>query len=413
MRIKKIILIFLLIFTCGIFGGEFDYGGYVKNFNTIVYPPQMDDLLSEMTGQSNYRLNLKISYSLKEYFIIKTSYDLKFSLKDQGIQIMDSFIGNESGNSYRVDDINRRISPGDYDGYGYAIFQNLDRAFVGLYTFADFEIGRQPIAWGSARVVSPTDVITPFSYDALDTEERPGVDAIRARIPLGMMSEIDMGYIPGKDFDFDKSAAYFRGKSYIFQTDISLIGVEFQRNLLMGMSLSRAIFQAGSWLELAWTEPNAFVEEDTSNEDTYLSLSAGLDYSFSGESYGFLEYHYNGVGENEPGAYFHNLEKTAFLSGAVYLNAHHYLIAGGNYMITPLFAGGGQSFFNLNDGSILLAPYFEYNFAQDVYISTGGYLGLGKGIDNDIEGGISYSNMIKSEFGAYPDMWFLSFRIYF
>ncbi|MBN2105171.1 bifunctional alpha,alpha-trehalose-phosphate synthase (UDP-forming)/trehalose-phosphatase [bacterium] len=54
--------------------------------------------------------------------------------------------------------------------------------------------GRQDIVWGSARTVNPMDVIAPFSFGSLDTEDRRGVDAIRLRIPVGCMGEIDFRF---------------------------------------------------------------------------------------------------------------------------------------------------------------------------------------------------------------------------
>ena len=54
----------------------------------------------------------------------------------------------------------------------------------------------QAIAWGSAFVINPTDVIAPYVYNALDQEERYGVDALRVRVPTGALSETDLGYVP-------------------------------------------------------------------------------------------------------------------------------------------------------------------------------------------------------------------------
>ena len=77
-------------------------------------------------------------------------------------------------------------------------YQNLDRAFL---TFSppsgDIYIGRQAIAFGAADVVNPTDVLAPYGFDSLDTENRPGVDALRYRIPFGGMGELDFGVVCG------------------------------------------------------------------------------------------------------------------------------------------------------------------------------------------------------------------------
>ena len=113
---------------------------------------------------------------------------------------------------YRAVDFDSRIYPTNDESVGsVGIYHNLDRAAIQFSTdFADFSIGRDAIAWGSARIVNPTDIIAPYSYDQLDTEDRVGVDAIRVRIPIGVMGEIDTGYIFGNKFSFDKSAVFLR-----------------------------------------------------------------------------------------------------------------------------------------------------------------------------------------------------------
>jgi hypothetical protein len=50
----------------------------------------------------------------------------------------------------------------------------------------------------------------------------------------------------------------------------------------------------------------------------------------------------------------------------------------------------------------------EYNFAQDIYLSAGGFIGIGKRPETEDE-----ETQFRSEFGGYPTLFFSSFRIYF
>ena len=63
------------------------------------------------------------------------------------------------------------------------------------------------------------------------------------------MGEIDTGYIFGSDFDFDKSAVFLRTQLNAVETDFSVLLLEFQKDLLVGLDIARGIGGAGFWLE--------------------------------------------------------------------------------------------------------------------------------------------------------------------
>jgi hypothetical protein len=285
------------------------------------------------------------------------------------------------------------------------ILQNLDRlAFTFRIPFADFYIGRQSIAWGSARVINPTDVIAPFTFDELDKEERIGVDAVRLRVPLGMMGEFDTGYVLGKDAKFENSAFFTRLKLYQYRNDISLLLLGFRENFLAGFDLARSIGGAGSWLEMAYVWTDLLKNSGDKISQNYFRASLGMDYSLTSQSYAFIEYHYNGAGESKAENYLKNYTKIAYQEGSVYLLSKHYLTPGMSYQITPLVTGTAQILANLTDPSVYLALDCEYNIAQNIYLSAGAFVGIG----SDAE-----SLQYTSEFGGYPQTYYLSFRIYY
>ena len=63
--------------------------------------------------------------------------------------------------------------------------------------------------------------------------------------------------------------------------------------------------------------------------------------------------------------------------------------------------------FNLSDLSIWVGPQVEYNIAEDIYLSAGGFLSIGKPLEN------GETPEFQSEFGSYPSVVFSSFRAYF
>ena len=404
---KTLTLIICLVTTllAGIADAEFQVGGYYKNFSTVFNSPFPD---APMTGIVVNRLRLNLSHTLTDTVSFAVAYDFTPRVQDPLLFSESPFAVGVASSRYRVVDFDARIYPSTDAAVGsVGIYHNLDRAAVQFSTdFADFSIGRDAIAWGSARIVNPTDIIAPYTYDQLDTEDRVGVDAVRVRIPVGVMGEVDTGYIFGNNFDVDKSAVFLRSQLNAAETDFSILLLEFQKDLLIGLDIARGIGGAGFWLESAYVLVEPF-DDAPDVSDNYLRTSVGLDYSFGGETYGFIEYHFNGAGARQPENYIANLTQSAYTRGGVYLLGRHYLAPGFTHQLTPLVSFSGQMLFNLSDPSVWVAPQVAYNIAEDIHLSIGGFVSIGKRLKN------GESTEFQSEFGSYPNLFFSSFRVYF
>ena len=404
---KMLALIIYLMTTpfAGIADAGFQVGGYYKNFSTVFNSPLPD---APMTGIVVNRLRLNLSYAPADTLSFAFAYDFTPRVQDPLLFSQSPIAVSTASSNYRVADFDSPLYPSEDEPSGsVGIYHNLDRASIQFSTdFADFSIGRDAIAWGSARIINPTDVIAPYTYDQLDTEDRVGVDAVRVRIPVGVMGEVDTGYIFGNNFDFDKSAIFIRTQLNAAETDFSILLLEFQRDLLVGLDVARGIGGAGFWLESAYVFIKPFNDEPNAS-DNYLRTSVGLDYSFGGETYAFIEYHFNGAGARKPENYLTNLDTPAYTRGGVYLLGRHYLAPGFTRQLTPLISFSGQLLFNLSDPSTWVAPQVTYNIAEDIHLSVGGFVSIGKRPKN------GESAEFQSEFGSYPNLFFSSFRVYF
>ena len=423
-----IVFIMIIGFSVHLMPGDtISISGYYKLFFTAFKMPQIkgvEPLVEEPPlGSVNNRLRLKLTLTPSKWFNFFAAYDFSPRIQDPDLFTEDIFFASIDSFTYRMDDFSTRLYPGAGKAVSsFGIFHNLDRFFVTIKTRkADIFVGRQAIAWGSAHVFNPTDIIEPFTFNELDTEERRGVDAIRIRIPLGMMDELDMGYVIGKDFKFENSAFYLRGKTYILKTDLSMLLLGFQENLLIGLDVTRAIGGAGFWCEAAYVitdffdknkDKNLYSIEEKYNKN-YFRASIGMDYNFSSKLYGFFEYHFNSAGKKKPGDYTYIFYSTAFNEGAVYLMAQHYLNLAVTYQVTPLIPFTSLLIFNVSDASLTFSPTIEYNIKEDIYIAAGAYLGVGKRPEVCDVCNPDPSFRFNSEFGSYPNMVFTSFRIYF
>lgn len=415
-QMRKILAFITCLITTSLIGtanAELNIGGYYKNFSTVFNSPLPD---ASMMGVVVNRLRLNLSYAATDSLSFDFAYDFTPRVQDPLLFSQSPFAVGLASSRYRVADLDSPIYPRKDEPIGsVGIYHNLDRASVQFSTnFADFSIGRDAIAWGSARIINPTDIIAPYTYDQLDTEDRVGVDTIRVRIPIGAMGEIDTGYIFGNKFNFDKSAVFLRTQLNAVETDFSILLLEFQKDLLVGFDIARGIGGAGFWLETAYVFAEPFNVPQASiglrNSDTvnnYLRASVGFDYSFGGETYTFIEYHFNGAGTQKPENFLTNLEQPAYTRGGVYLLSVHYLAPGFTHQLTPLISFSGQILFNLSDPSTWIAPQIAYNVAEDIHLSIGGFISVGKRPKN------GDSTQFQSEFGSYPNLFFSSFRVYF
>ncbi len=396
-----------------------EFTGYYKNFNVLLDPVEYRGASQmprqDLTGFINNRLRLNVDIEFAERLFFLAAYD--FSPRIQDRSFSEDFHSSVTMNPsvYRVFDLSSPLYPQKIkDVKSFALYQNLDRAVVTFTTdAADFYLGRQAIAWGSARSINPTDVIAPFTFDELDAEDRFGVDALRVRIPIGPLGEFDGGYIFGDDFEFEKSAFYMRNKLYAARTDVSAILLAFRQNLLVGFDIARAVGGAGVWLEAAHVFVDLLDKEREGSSKDYFRGTAGCDYSFSGKLYGFLEYHLSHAGTGEPEGYLERLNHPAYEEGAVYLLGRHYVVPGLTLLLTPLFNLEAQALINVTDPSVLLAPIVEYNIRENIYVAAGAFAGFGRRPHISTDSTALPVLLFRSEFGGYPDIYFASLRYYF
>ena len=400
---------------------SFTLSGYYKNFTIASALPDYQKLINnsaaDLVGQVTNRLLINAGWRANDHVRADVSYNILPRIQDRIFFIEDLIFVNTGALVYRVADLDLRLYPKEGEpASSFAVFQNLDRLFVTLSASKfDLYVGRQAIAWGAARVINPLDVIAPFLYTELDVEDRIGVDAVRLRAPLGQLNELDIGYIAGEDFDVAQSAFFLRSHLYLAPQDITLLALAFRQHALLGFDLARGIGGAGFWLEAAYAWMEAFNSDVIGTGPDYLRLSTGIDYSFPGNVYGYVEYHFNGAGSNDASDYVDLLFTSPYTEASVYLLGKHYLSPGVIWAVSPLWNLGLNLLANLGDPSLLISPVVEYNIAENIYLEGGAFIGLGPAADLQFVPGIppDVDLTFNSEFGAAADFVYFSFRVYY
>ncbi len=408
MRQGKILILFVFIFSViGLLQAEegsfeIDLRGY-SNTNLMFYRiPDGYQAFGIEKGTyfefSNITRAALIS-TPAEWVTVEVAYSIAPSVSDLNRRAL--AFNEPSVDRYRLIDVPELISEYEYG----SVSQNIDRVTAQFRTpFADITAGRQAISFGSGRFFNPTDVFSPFSYQSLNKEEKTGVDALRVQVPIGKMSEIDFGYVIGEEGNWKKSAAFIRGKFDLKGTDLSIIAMEYKTHFMTGINISSSVKGAGVWLEAAYTFSNLLEKYD--NDNDFFRISAGADYYFSGDFYLFGEYHYSSAGTIDKKDYLFNsrTKESAYKDGGVYLLGEHYFAPGFSWQVHPLVSLSLAVLMNLTDPSAMISPKISFSLDENIMVDIGASINAGKRIKN---------SELESEFGAYPDFYYLSARLYF
>lgn len=290
-----------------------------------------------------------------------------------------------STNTWRVTDIERNLS----DNPRRPVIENLDRFNVQFkLKSGNLTIGRQPITFGVSRVINPTDVFLPYDVRTLNQEYRVGVDAIRFQHPVGQLSEVDLGIVGGKHVRASDSAAFLQVRTNVSGKDLQFAFIRFAGQTLLGGGVQTSLGDCGFWLEAA----------NVTGEVHYVRVSTGLDYAFSGNVYGLIEYDFNGAGTSNTADYLRHSATTPYRVGGVFLLGRQYLIPSVRWQLSPLWTLSFESLANLTDGSVFASVSSAYNVSENAYIDFGIYHFMGAR---------------QSEYGSDPDTLYASLRYYF
>lgn len=371
----KFVTNFLFLFTLINLAKASDFSGNLKS-----YPILKENALTsteERLWQNSFKL--QHTYTFSKEFKTEVAYELTTLTALHRPHLT-------TAPSYRFDDLKTYLhdeqNPAHYETI---LTQNLNRLnFSWSNPLFDVTVGRQPIAFGSAKSINPTDVLTPFAINSIDKEDRVGVDAVNIKAPLNATSLVEAGFVAGEKLESDKNAFYIRPKFNFQGFDLSLTAMNFKKRKLYGMDIQHPLWDAGTWLEMG------VIDESNPALKDYLRLTYGVEYKFQSSLYLAMEYHYNGASLND---------KKINPSEFVFLQNFNYFILTSSYEITPLLMGTLQTYFNSKDQSVFSIAKLEYNLSENSYVGLGTFAGFG--------------NSKNTEFGKYGKVYFASIRYYF
>jgi hypothetical protein len=274
----------------------------------------------------------------------------------------------------------------------------------------DFTVGRQAITWGGSLLFPVADLWAAFSPFEQETEEKPGIDAVRALFYPRAGLEMDV-VVAHRGTARDLSAG-LRGTLAGRRADVWLGGGKFWRQL-MGMGGVTVLLEQSRLrgeVVLPWSM----------DDDVAAGIQRGFQrprVTLGAERLGGTwmvgaEYHYNGIGRADAGHYVEAAADPRLQRGESYFVGRHY--AGGIATWSPDVQNrlnlGLTALVNVGDPSAAFTPSATYDLGQATRLSVGALLSAGRGPDFTL---LPPFVRPRSEFGLYGNALFTTISVFF
>ena len=269
-------------------------------------------------------------------------------------------------------------------------------------------IGRQPYGFGSIVLFSPLDVIAPFPPEIIDSEYRPGVDAVR----------VDLTTSPGDlysavavfDDDAGKESYLATGSFNRGGVDLLLLGGTLRTRNMGGVGLAADLAGLGIKGELSWYKGE---DAGVPGGDLYGDFPVAaleLWYRFENDLIVLAEYLHNGGGAERPEEYVLALSSATYNEGLMTFLGRNYLLLAPSLELHPLLNLALLGIWNLDDDSFMVRPQVALSLGDNLSLELSHTINRGdEPVLNLAEAHIDP----RSEFGTYGDSAALYLRWYF
>lgn len=275
-----------------------------------------------------------------------------------------------------------------------------DRLVATLHVpHVDVAIGRQPISFGAGLFFQPLDLVNPFLPATVDSEYKPGVDAIRADVYAGTSGQITVVAAAAGDLSEDGAVFAATGRGTIGVTDLQGFVGEVHGDEVVGASVITAIGPVGLHADAALTLP-----ADPDLEDPFVRAVIGADGRPHAKVFVAAELYLQTFGGASADEYLGVWLLPRFQRGEVWSAGQLYAAASASYEVTPLVAVQGAAITNLRDPSALVFTSVSWSVSDESSVAAGVIAGVGEGQEGLLP---------RSEYGTVPVSGYLQLRAYF
>ncbi len=370
--------------------------GYAKNLSTLYHGDFYNIPIDFGNYQNSSQLRLNLFWYANDNLIL-TAQGRTLLIYQDNVQGYINLMNGFSKSSYYFDSKITHI-----DQKNIAAYTEIDRLNID-WGWQDFEaiLGRQRIVWGTCLVWNPTDLFNPFNILDFVYEERPGTDALILNYYTGPVSQLNIAATPGRTVE----QVIYAGRYVVnkWNYDFAFLPGWQKKMWRMGFNWAGNLFDGGFRGEVLWSKPDKNYDQSIYLLPGYVSkvlknpfwtIVLSYDYTFSNSFYIHTEYLYNGLGVTKNAGY----RQWEILQTGELSPARNSIFQEFAYDLTPLLRGDIFMILNPNDCSWILAPSLSYSLSSNweayllAFISDG---------------------VAGSEFGGYPDQYFLRFKFSF
>ncbi|UCG06405.1 MAG: hypothetical protein JSV83_21265 [Desulfobacterales bacterium] len=284
------------------------------------------------------------------------------------------FIRTPLSDDRRLMDLTDIVSEDD----GYFLVQRLDRLYLALnQDWGTVRIGRQAITWGNGFIFNPMDLFNPFPPTAVDRDYKVGDDMVNAQFADPNIGDVQLLYVIRRDpddRDVKTSQASLAAKAHVAlgTTEFNIMGAKHFKDAVVGVGSLGYLKDAAWRVNATWT----FLDDNGKNgRGDYLSLVTNIDYSWTWwqkNFYGFIEYYYNGLGQNNYAGALLNPDVSERLArGELFVLGQNYFCGTLQAELHPLVNVYFTAINNLEDPSGILQPRATWDITQNMQITGG------------------------------------------
>ena len=343
----------------------------------------------------------------------------------------------------------RRVIPLEVDlidEEGFSLRNVVDWAYLAV-TFGPVTItvGRQPVTFGRGKLWQATDLVSTFSLTEVDTEFKPGADAVRLdwtvaagrqitavaalgeevtqkRLKLPGLPELSVGY-EDDGVGLGGSAFLLRYQHGWDSGEAGAMAGFVRGDAVLALD---AAYDAGSFDMYAEVAVSILTDlslgrrgpaEEADPPDAVVRAVVGGTFKPHAKVTVIPEIHYNGFGALDPDDYLLVAQSARVAVGETYSMGQFYLGATCLWEAHPLLNIVAVGIMNARDPSGLLSLAGTYNLASNVDLVLGMYLPLGRvpdvsqvpanGVPDPFSGAMPEP---RSEFGMYPYFFFVELK---
>ena len=300
----------------------------------------------------------------------------------------------------------------------------LDRFNVkNALSWADITVGRQAITFGKAYFWNPLDIFLPFDPRQFDRDYKAGVDALRVDLQLGSFTGINLITVAGRELDSSGefiddgtlNASWYGSTvlGRVFTTlkgwDLALQGGKIYGGYQLGSGLVGEIgpIEARAEATYFWAQDSEPLPAPLAGdlvEDGFTAV-VGFGHRFDNTLTVEIEYFYNGAGESD------DLEESfvRFRSGSTLQMSKHLTGLLVSYEFLPIITGQLTALYSWEDPSGPIQPILTWSPSDNTEVLVGASINFGDRPEQSSTG----QPQLQSEFGTFPDFYFMEFKLYF